>query len=40
MYTRVKSFKTVPIIRCVEIEELTDGAVTWKQLRPYDWDQV
>lgn len=29
--------RPVPIIRCVEIEEVTNGAVTRKQLRPYDW---
>ncbi|MFT0533162.1 transcriptional regulator [Castellaniella hirudinis] len=32
--------KPVPIIRCVEIEELTGGAVTRKQLRPDDWWQI
>ena len=26
--------RPVPVIRCVEIEELTGGAVTRKQLRP------
>lgn len=30
----------VPIIRCVEIEELTGGQVTRKQLRPDDWHQI
>ncbi|NLN68613.1 MAG: helix-turn-helix domain-containing protein [Alcaligenaceae bacterium] len=29
--------QAVPIIRCVEIEELTAGMVTRKQLRPDDW---
>jgi len=29
-----------PIIRCVEIEELTGGEVTRKQLRPDDWWQI
>ncbi len=32
--------RPVPIIRCVEIEELTGGAVTRKQLRPDDWWQT
>ncbi|WKU18757.1 transcriptional regulator [Advenella alkanexedens] len=27
----------VPIIRCVQIEEVTAGMVTRKQLRPDDW---
>lgn len=30
----------VPIIRCVEIEELTGGMVTRKQLRPDDWHLI
>ncbi|MCZ4328516.1 Cro/CI family transcriptional regulator [Castellaniella denitrificans] len=34
------SKRPVPIIRCVEIEELTGGAVTRKQLRPDDWWQI
>ncbi|NYT78802.1 helix-turn-helix domain-containing protein [Alcaligenaceae bacterium] len=32
--------RPVPIIRCVQIEELTNGAVTRKQLRPDDWSQI
>ncbi|GAA0781089.1 hypothetical protein GCM10009108_22020 [Castellaniella ginsengisoli] len=32
--------RPVPIIRCVEIEELTGGGVTRKQLRPDDWWQI
>ncbi|TAN28285.1 MAG: hypothetical protein EPN31_09035 [Castellaniella sp.] len=32
--------RPVPIIRCVEIEELTGGEVTRKQLRPHDWWQI
>lgn len=32
--------RPVPVIRCVEIEELTGGAVTRKQLRPDDWYQI
>jgi DNA-binding transcriptional regulator YdaS (Cro superfamily) len=32
--------RPVPIIRCVEIEELTGGVVTRKQLRPDDWWQI
>ena len=32
--------RPVPIIRCVEIEELTCNAVTRKQLRPDDWYQI
>lgn len=30
----------VPIIRCVEIEILTKGLVTRKQLRPIDWMKI
>lgn len=30
----------VPIIRAVEIEVLTNGAVTRQQLRPKDWKQI
>lgn len=32
--------QTVPIIRCVEIEELTEGQVTRQQLRPDDWSKI
>lgn len=32
--------QAVPIIRCVEIEELTGGMVTRKQLRPDDWHLI
>ncbi|MFA7437090.1 transcriptional regulator [Castellaniella sp.] len=32
--------RPVPIIRCVEIEEITGGEVTRKQLRPDDWWQI
>lgn len=32
--------RPVPIIRCVEIEELTCEEVTRKQLRPEDWYQI
>ncbi|MCB4321527.1 helix-turn-helix domain-containing protein [Alcaligenes sp. 13f] len=32
--------RPVPIIRCVEIEELTCKQVTRKQLRPDDWYQI
>lgn len=32
--------RPVPIIRCVEIEEITGGQVTRKQLRPDDWHQI
>lgn len=30
----------VPIIRCVEIERLTNSVVNRKMLRPNDWDQI
>ena len=30
----------VPIIRCVEIEKMTKGAVTRQRLRPNDWEQI
>ncbi len=32
--------RPVPIIRCVEIEEVTGGEVTRKQLRLDDWWQI
>lgn len=30
----------VPIKRCVQIEKLTNGAVTRKDLRPNDWHEI
>lgn len=32
--------RPVPIERCVEIERLTSGAVTRKDLRPDDWHRI
>ena len=32
--------KPVPIIRCVQIEEVTGGMVTRQQLRPEDWHLI
>lgn len=32
--------RPVPIIRCVEIEKLTNSVVNRKMLRPSDWDQI
>lgn len=29
-----------PIKRCVQIEKLTNGAVTRKDLRPNDWHEI
>lgn len=30
----------VPIIRCVEIEQITEGKITRPMLRPNDWKQI
>lgn len=30
----------VPIIRCVEIEEITGGVIDRKKLRPDDWHKI
>ncbi len=30
----------VPVQRCVVIERLTQGAVTRRDLRPHDWQQI
>jgi DNA-binding transcriptional regulator YdaS (Cro superfamily) len=32
--------KAVPIGRCVAIERATDGAVTRRDLRPHDWQEI
>ena len=32
--------RTIPIVRCVQIEKLTNGAVTRKDLRPDDWHEI
>jgi len=32
--------RPVPIERCVEIEQVTGGAVTRQQLRPDDWHRI
>jgi DNA-binding transcriptional regulator YdaS (Cro superfamily) len=32
--------KAVPIGRCVAIERATEGAVTRRDLRPYDWQEI
>lgn len=33
-------YRPVPIERCVEIERITEGAVTRKDLRPHDWHRI
>lgn len=35
-----KNKREVPIIRCVQIEKATNGAVTRKDLRPKDWHLI
>lgn len=35
-----KGIRKVPIKRCVEIEKLTNGEVTRKDLRPDDWHLI
>lgn len=32
--------RPIPIKRCVQIEELTQGAVTRRDLRPDDWAEI
>lgn len=32
--------RAVPIVRAVDIEAATDGAVTRKELRPEDWRRI
>ena len=32
--------RPVPIERAVQIEQITDGAVTRRDLRPNDWDRI
>lgn len=32
--------RPIPIVRCVQIEKLTNGAVTRKDLRPDDWHEI
>ena len=32
--------RPVPIERCVDIERVTDGAVTRRDLRPDDWHRI
>lgn len=32
--------RPVPVIRCLPIEEATQGAVTRKDLRPTDWQDI
>ena len=34
------SILRIPIVRCVQIEKLTNGAVTRKDLRPDDWHEI
>lgn len=32
--------RPIPPKRCVQIEQLTNGAVTRKDLRPHDWREI
>ena len=32
--------KRIPIIRCIEIENITDKKITRKELRPDDWHLI
>lgn len=32
--------QAIPIVRCVQLEELTGGQITRKQLRPEDWYEI
>lgn len=32
--------RPIPIVRCVQIEQITGGAVTRKDLRPDDWHEI
>lgn len=36
----VGGIKPVPIERCVDIERVTEGAVTRRDLRPDDWHRI
>ena len=34
------SNRPIPVMRCVQIEQATNGIVTRKDLRPDDWDAI
>jgi len=36
----ISGIRPVPIMQCVAIEKITDGAVTRKELRPDDWMDI
>lgn len=40
IYQWASGSRGVPIERCVEIEQATDGAVTRQDLRPDDWHRI
>lgn len=35
-----KSKRPVPVDRCAQIERITQGVVTRKELRPDDWEKI
>ena len=35
-----KSERPIPVDRCTQIEQITLGAVTRKDLRPDDWEKI
>lgn len=35
-----KGVREIPIKRCVQIEHMTNGAITRRDLRPYDWKEI
>lgn len=36
----IHGYRPIPIKRCVEIEFATNGAVSRKDLRPFDWQFI
>lgn len=40
VYQYRKGIRSVPIKRCLEIERVTDGLVSRKDLRPNDWYEI
>lgn len=40
IYQWMRGLRPVPVERCAVIERLTQGAVTRKDLRPNDWQEI
>ena len=40
VYSWASGKRPVPVKRCVQIEQSTNGAVTRKDLRPDDWREI